>query len=272
MSGPALLDRIDAAPTWRRVDCASDVHLNAQDPATAAAWHAYLSAAPFDALCILGDLFEFWIGDDVLAADPALDAEIAFMQQVAAALARLTRRRPVYVMHGNRDFLLGADFAAASGVQLLADPTLLAFGQKHWLLSHGDAWCLADHEYQAFRAQVRQMRWQSAFLAQSLVDRLAQVRALRQRSQAHQALLRAAGIEPVDVDNEAAARALSAAGAACLIHGHTHRAGVYRLPGGAQRLVLSDWAADASPPRLQVLSLERDGRYRVRSLLPAASA
>lgn len=272
MSGPALLDRIDAPPAWRRVDCASDVHLHAQDPATAAAWHAYLAAAPFDALCILGDLFEVWIGDDALAADPAADPEIAFQQQAVAALAALTRRRPVYVMHGNRDFLLGAGFAAATGVRLLADPAVLALGQRRWLLSHGDAWCLADRDYQAFRAQVRRTDWQSAFLAQPLAERLAQARALRQRSQTHQAAQREAGLAPADVDPRTAAEAVAAIGAEGLIHGHTHRPGMHPLAGGARRLVLSDWDAGAAPPRLQVLSLDGDGGWRVCPLPPATAA
>lgn len=272
MSGPALLDHIDAPPSWQRVDCVSDIHLHAQDPETAAAWHVYLAAAPFDALCILGDLFEVWVGDDALTADPAADPEIAFMQRAVAALATLARRRPVYLMHGNRDFLLGDGFAAASGVRLLADPAVLAFGAHRWLLSHGDAWCVADRDYQAFRAQVRGAAWQTAFLAQPLADRLAQARALRQRSQQHQMAQRQAGVAPADVDTDLAAQAVAAVGATGLIHGHTHRPGLHRLGVTAHRLVLSDWDAAAQPPRLQVLSLDRHGGWQVRPLPRATPA
>lgn len=266
MDGPALRDRIDAPATWRRVDCVSDVHLHAQDPATARAWLSYLAAAPFDALLILGDLFEVWVGDDVLTADPALDPEIAFAQAQAGAIGALARRRPVYVMHGNRDFLLGAAFAAATGVERLADPTRLEWGGVRWLLSHGDAWCLDDGDYQAFRAEVRAAPWQAAFLAQPLPQRLQQARALRERSQAHQARQRASGRPPTDVDAATAARAVADAGAAGLIHGHTHRPGAHRLPGGAWRLVLSDWDAAAHPARLQVLSLDAQGGWQARAL------
>lgn len=263
MSGLALLDHIDAPPSWQRVDCVSDIHLHAQDPATAAAWHAYLAAAPFDALCILGDLFEIWVGDDVLTADPAIDPEIAFMQRAVRALMALARRRPVFVMHGNRDFLLGQDFVAASGTRLLADPAVLAFDARRWLLSHGDAWCTTDRDYQAFRAQVRGAAWQTAFLSQPLADRLAHARALRQRSQRHQAAQRQAGVAPADVDADMAAHAAAGAGALGLIHGHTHRPGVHRLGATGHRVVLSDWDADAQPPRLQVLSLDRQGGWQV---------
>lgn len=272
MSGPPLLDRIEAPPSWRRVDCVSDVHLHTQDPATAAAWHAYLAAAPFDALCILGDLFEVWVGDDALTADPGTDPEIAFMQQAADALAALARRRPVYVMRGNRDFLLGPEFAAATGTHLLADPAVLAFGPHRWLLSHGDAWCLADRDYLAFRAQARTEAWQSAFLARPLGERLLQARALRERSQAHQATQRQAGVPPADVDDTVAAEAVARAGAYALIHGHTHRPDVHTLPGGTRRLVLSDWDADATPPRLHALSLDTGGGWSVRPLATAGTA
>lgn len=263
MNDQPWLDRIDAAPAWQRVDCVSDIHLHVQDPATAAAWYAYLSAAPFDALCILGDLFEIWVGDDVLGADPTIDPEIAFIQRAVQALAELARRRPVYLMHGNRDFLLGRGFALASGVRLLADPAVLAFQAHRWLLSHGDAWCLADQDYQAFRAQVRAEDWQTAFLAQPLADRLVQARALRQRSQQHQMAQRLAGVAAADVDANTAARAVAAADATGLIHGHTHRPGIHPLGNAAHRLVLSDWDADAQPPRLQVLSLNRHGGWQV---------
>ncbi|MEW6693589.1 MAG: UDP-2,3-diacylglucosamine diphosphatase [Pseudomonadota bacterium] len=270
MATANLLSHIDAPPTWRRIDCVSDIHLHASDAATAAAWQAYVDDAPFDALCILGDLFDVWIGDDLLSADPTADADMAFWQQAVAALAALARRRPLYVMHGNRDFLLGARFASAVGCTLLADPALLTWGQQRWLLSHGDAWCLDDRDYQAFRAQVRTASWQAGFLAQPLAARLHQARALRQRSQQHQAAQRAAGVAPVDVDAHAAAAAMAAAGAHGLIHGHTHRPGTHPLPGGATRWVLSDWDASAQPPRLQVLSLTPDG-CQVRPLAPAAA-
>jgi UDP-2,3-diacylglucosamine hydrolase len=254
-------DRIDAPAAWQRVDFASDVHLHAQDRATADAWLQYLTGAAFDALFILGDLFEVWVGDDVLDADPTQDPEIAFLGEMAAALQRLTQQRPVFLLHGNRDFLLGTGFAERTGVQLLQDPAVLAWGKRRYLLSHGDAWCVADQDYQRFRAQVRDPAWQRRFLSLPLAERRAQARALRARSSAQQAARRAAGLAWADVDSDCARQALAAAQAQTLIHGHTHHPAVHPLPAGGQRIVLSDWDASARPPRLQVLRLYRDGHW-----------
>src|SRR5690606_15281142 len=143
-----------APPHWRTVDLISDLHLHAGEPATRDAWLAYLARSPApDALFILGDLFEVWVGDDVL--DHADTPERAFVRDCVTALHRFAQDRPVFFMAGNRDFLLGARALAASGMQGLDDPTVLAFGGQRWLLSHGDAMCLADTDYLAFRTLVR---------------------------------------------------------------------------------------------------------------------
>ena len=249
-------------PHWRRVACVSDVHLQAADTATADAWAATLQALHADALCVLGDLFDVWVGDDVLQADPALDAEVAAMQRGARELATLAQRLPVYVMHGNRDFLLGPDFAAATGVTLLDDPVLLRLGAARWLLSHGDAWCTNDTDYQRFRVEVRAPAWQRAFLAQPLAQRLTQARALRQRSRAHQQARAAAGAPPSDVNPAAVLQACRASGASGVLHGHTHRPATHTLPQGIPRLVLSDWDARVQPPRGDVLVLQADGGWQ----------
>ena len=130
-----------APPAWRTVDLISDLHLQAAEPATVDAWRHYLDTTPADALFILGDLFEVWAGDD--AADDAT----GFEAQCGELLQRAARRRPVFFMHGNRDFLIGPAFAARSGFTLLDDPTVLVLLGERWLLTHGDLLCLEDTEY-----------------------------------------------------------------------------------------------------------------------------
>lgn len=249
---------------WRTVDLISDLHLQAGDADTQALWLRYLDAQPApDALFILGDLFEVWVGDDVLEQPDT--PERAFMLACVQALHRFATHTPVYFMAGNRDFLLGAAALAASGMQGLGDPTVLAFGGRRWLLSHGDAMCLADTEYLAFREQVRSPQWQADFLARPLAEREAIARDLRARSEARKRTL---GHDPslwADVDDEAARAALHAASAHTLIHGHTHRPAEHALGNGLQRIVLSDWDALARPPRAQVLRLTAEGAQRVQA-------
>ncbi|MDO9143897.1 UDP-2,3-diacylglucosamine diphosphatase [Rhodoferax sp.] len=242
-----------AEPAWRTVDFISDLHLQVGEPATAAAWQRYMASTPADALFILGDLFEVWVGDDLMAATD--DPDAAFARQCQQILQATSRRLPVYFMHGNRDFLLGEDVARASGMTLLPDPTVLDFADQRYLLSHGDALCLGDVDYQQFRVQVRQPTWQAHFLAKPLAERQAFARGLRAQSAAR----KDSGATYADVDTAAALSCLHAHGASTLIHGHTHRPQDHLLDADAQpplrRLVLSDWDAVAQPPRLEVLRL-----------------
>ncbi len=251
---------LDAPAHWRQVDFIADLHLRAGAPATARAFRSYLKNCAADALFVLGDLFEVWLGDDLLAADPGADLEFPFFSECCAALREFAATRALYVMHGNRDFLLGPGFAAACGAALIADPTLLRWGDQRVLLSHGDAWCLEDADYLRFRAQVRAPDWLAAFLARPLAERAALARGLRARSEARKQ-------DPeqrwADVDAPTASRWLRACGACTLVHGHTHRPGRHELPEGRQRLVLSDWDAEAHPARAQVLRLGADGWQRI---------
>jgi UDP-2,3-diacylglucosamine hydrolase len=243
-----------AAPShWRTVDFISDIHLQPAEPATFEAWRRYLGGTPADAVFILGDLFEAWPGDDA-AEQPGFAAECAAVLRAAA------QGRDVLFMHGNRDFLVGTALAASTGIRLLNDPTVLAFGAHRWLLTHGDALCLDDTEYLAFRAQVRAPAWQQAFLARPLAEREAVARALRDQSEARK---RSGTSDYTDVDTDAALAWLHAAQAPVLLHGHTHRPGEHRLDDTRRRIVLSDWDAAAQPARLQVLRLERGGAQRV---------
>lgn len=240
-----------AAPAhWRCIEFISDLHLQAGLPATFSAWRDYLQSTRADALFILGDLFEVWIGDDVLGA--GREAIVAsFEAECVALLHQTTRRIPVYVMHGNRDFLLGPDFAQASGTQLLADPCCLQAGGQQWLLSHGDALCLADTAYMNFRAEVRSTGWQENFLSQPLERRLATARALRQQSEER----KRSSTDFVDLDRTQTMAWLTDAKAHTLIHGHTHQGVDHCLSQGLGRVVLSDWDADMQPPRAEVLQM-----------------
>lgn len=198
------------------------------------------------------------MGDDAVARHDAADANHApgFELQCQQVLAQASQRLALYFMHGNRDFLLGQTFAKACGMTLLADPTVLVFDTQRWLLSHGDALCLEDADYQQFRTLVRSAQWQQDFLAKPLVQRQAMARELRAQSQAR----KASGAVYADVDRSAALHWLQACDASTLIHGHTHLPADHTLHsvGGSTHLrrVLSDWDASAQPPRLRVLRLQ----------------
>lgn len=278
MSTPPLLPKpvpcVQAPQHWQRVDFISDLHLDASEPATFDAWAQHMAHTPADALFILGDLFEVWVGDDT--QDP-------FALQCIAVLKATSHRMPVYFMCGNRDFLVGTDLLNATGMQALSDPTLLDLGftegatPTRILLSHGDALCLDDHDYLAFRAQVRQPKWQAAFLAKPLAERQAYARSVRHtseaRKQSHINNPDFAGY--ADVDTQAAITWLMAADAQVLLHGHTHKPAVHDLGQGLSRWVLIDWHADAEPPRLEALSwLRQKAQSPTRGLcrLPLSAA
>ena len=251
---PALLHEVHALAHWRCRDFISDLHLSALTPRTLQIWQHYLLHARAQALFILGDLFEVWVGDD--------SAHQPFESSCVSALRAASQRMAVYFMPGNRDFLMGAQMQQACGWQALADPTVLnAFGRRA-VLAHGDAWCLEDHDYQQFRQQVRSTQWQQDFLAQPLAQRQESALRMRQASQA-----RKAGMpDPqlwADVDAPLALAHLHEAGAQDLVHGHTHRPGSQELAPGVWRHVLSDWDGDHSPARAEVLRLSPQGFERL---------
>ena len=249
-TGATALPGVQAGADWTSVDFISDLHLHADDPQTLAACRRYLASSTASAVFILGDLFEAWVGDDAIAA-PGFAADCAQVLREAAAL------RPLYFLHGNRDFLVGEALARACGFTRLDDPVVLTFGAHRWLLTHGDALCLSDTDYQAFRAQVRAPAWQTAFLQRPLAEREALARQMRDASETHH---QAVGYA-TDVDATLACQWLDAADAAVMIHGHTHRPAEHDLGGGRRRIVLSDWDARATPPRLQALRVARDGAF-----------
>jgi UDP-2,3-diacylglucosamine hydrolase len=237
---------LQAPAAWQSVDLISDLHLQASETATFEAWRHFMATTPAQAVLMLGDLFEVWVGDDALAHDP-------FLAQCAEVLRQTAQRIPLYFMPGNRDFLVGPGFLSACGVQALTDPTLLQFGEQRILLSHGDALCLGDTAYQAFRQQVRSTPWQRDFLAKPLTERLALARAMRQQSESQ----KGSGTVYADADEALSLAWLKIADANRLVHGHTHQPADHRL-GTHHRHVLSDWSLDHAPLRAQVLRLHRN--------------
>ncbi len=213
----------------------SDLHLDPGGPQIVG-WYTQLlagAAREAKALYILGDLFESWIGDD---DDAPLAAQVA-----QATRALRDAGVPVYFMHGNRDFLLGEDYAAHAGMTLLADPTVIELGGERVLLMHGDTLCTDDVEYLKFRALVRDPRWQQQFLAKPLAERRAFAAQARGESRKHTSAMKA---EIMDVNQDAVAAALRAHGVTRMIHGHTHRPATHRfdLDGRpTERIVLGDW-------------------------------
>lgn len=248
---------LTAPLSWRMVDFISDLHLHASEPATFTAWQRYMESTPADALFILGDLFEVWIGDDAVG-----DGKAGFESRCAQVLGQATRKLPVFFMHGNRDFLVGQELMKLCNATLLDDPTVLVFEGARWLLSHGDALCIDDVDYMQFRQQVRSTRWQQDFLAKPLEERQAIAGALRQQSEAK----KKSGAVYADVDTASARQWLLAANAGTLIHGHTHKPAEHDLQHGLKRVVLSDWhiAADgATARRAEVMRLSARGLQRI---------
>jgi UDP-2,3-diacylglucosamine hydrolase len=253
---PALTHvyELQADADWQAVEFISDLHLAENTPRTFDTWAHYLRTTCADAVFILGDLFEVWIGDD--ARLPA-----SFAQRAADVLREAAALRPMSFMAGNRDFLVGTTMLRDCGIAALPDPTLLdAWGQRV-LLTHGDELCLADTGYQAFRAEVRSDAWRHAFLARPLAERQRIARTMRDASAAAQR--GKAPAECADIDAAAAVSWIHAAGSRTLIHGHTHRPADEALAPGHMRHVLSDWDCDAPPYRAQALRLTRDGLARV---------
>lgn len=214
----------------------SDLHLAPERPEATEALQRFLTAtaAGAERLYVLGDLFEYWIGDEGLA--------LPMPASVAAAFRALSESgTPVYFMHGNRDFLLGEQFAAAAGMQLLTDPTMVDLYGTRTLLMHGDTLCTDDIEYQKFRAMVRDARWQAAFLAKPVEERIRMAQSVRGESEQAKQVK---DLAIMDVAQSSVENTLREHGYPRLIHGHTHRPArhEHRVDGKlCERHVLSDW-------------------------------
>jgi UDP-2,3-diacylglucosamine hydrolase len=225
----------------------SDLHLDTARPAVTQALAKFLQQnRSCQCLYILGDLFEVWLGDD---DDSALAAEIGgLLKEFAASGSAL------YLMHGNRDFLLGQDFCNSIGAELLADPTVIDLYGQPTLIMHGDSLCTADVEYQAFRKTARDPRWQADILSRSLEDRrafAAQLRTMSKEANSNKAEdimdVTAAEVEQIMVRHQVRQ----------LIHGHTHRPARHEGPGGV-RWVLGDWGARGWVIRANLEGVELD--------------
>ena len=221
----------------------SDLHLEADRPDIGRQLLGFLDgeATSAEALYILGDLFESWVGDD----DPN-----EHYAEIKAALKKLVDSGvPVYFMHGNRDFMIGVDFAHETGVQILPDPCEVELYGETVLLSHGDAMCTDDEEYQQVRAMTRNPEWQAMMLSKSLEERLAFAAQARAQSQAHSAEL---AEEIMDVNDDAVRQTMARHGVSVLLHGHTHRPAIHDIDVGnraAKRIVLGDWYEQGSVVR-----------------------
>ena len=231
----------------------SDLHLHSSRPAVTSLFLEFLAgpAVRAEALYILGDLFEAWVGDD---------EDGALAREVVAALAGLVASCvPVFLMRGNRDFLVGQAFARATGVRLLPDPSVILLYGEATLLMHGDLLCSDDTAYLDFRRQVRDPEWQRRFLAQDLPTRRAFAEQARTASGDRQVELRSTGkLESItDVSQCTVEETMARYGVVRLIHGHTHRPAIHSLRSGgrsAQRIVLGDWYEQGS-----VLRVDNDG-------------
>ncbi|MDH5539075.1 MAG: UDP-2,3-diacylglucosamine diphosphatase [Rhizobacter sp.] len=208
---------------------------------------------------ILGDLFEVWVGDDAMQGE--------FESRCAQVLQACAERCSVAFMAGNRDFLVGERMLGDCGVRGLEDPSVLVAQGTRLLLTHGDALCVGDEEYQQFRRLVRGASWQREFLALELPLRRERAQQIRTQSKERQRL-QSSG-EWFDVDAATAVQWLQAAGATTMIHGHTHRPGSGLLAPGYMRHVLSDWELDhGNPPRAEVLRLQGAKLTRLPAPLP----
>jgi UDP-2,3-diacylglucosamine hydrolase len=229
----------------------SDLHLQASHPRTAEAFFRFLAerAAHAERLYLLGDIFEYWAGDD--------DLDDPFNRSVATALRRVSDGgTAVYWLGGNRDFLVGTGFADAAGLTLLPEPHVATIGGRQVVLVHGDAQCTDDVKYMAFRAQVRDPAWQSQFLAMPLAQRKAIIAGLREGSRAAHG---EKSYEIMDVTPAAVAALHADTGTDVIIHGHTHRPALHEADG-KRRYVLPDWELDADPVRGGWIAIDEDGR------------
>jgi len=257
---------ISAAAHWQMVDFVSDLHLQAQEPKTLKALATYLAQTPAQAVFILGDLFEVWVGDDALQANDGIQ------HSVVKLLHQASRRLDLFIMCGNRDFLMGRELMDACGAQQLDDSSVLQAGALRLLLTHGDALCLDDLPYQAFRTQVRSAAWQHQFLSQPLAQRLAQARQMRTQSEAQKLTLAQKQAHWIDLDTKACLALLAAHGADHMVHGHTHHPARHDVGNGHARWVLSDWDLHAPTPRADALRLHvADGSIERVDLVAAVS-
>jgi UDP-2,3-diacylglucosamine hydrolase len=246
----------------------SDIHLTPSMPLTAQRFFDFCEkeAPKAEAIFILGDLFEYWVGDDTSLSSP-------FQQEVLSALANLSAKTKTYYLHGNRDFLIGSHFLKKTGMTLLADPSLIDIAGEQYLVCHGDSLCTADIGYQIFRSFVRKSWIQKLFLTMPLSWRRSIANSLRSNShtqyQHNASQSSALNSIRTNVTLEACGAAMKDHSMDKLIHGHTHLPGHHQEQLGQQtwqRWVLSDWDLDhpvSAAPRASALSINSQGVHFV---------
>ena len=232
----------------------SDLHLEAGQPSITEQFLGFLEQARgrADALYVLGDLFDAWLGDD--DPEPEYRRVIEALRSLRASGTRL------YFMHGNRDFLVGARFCAESGCELLDEHTVVPLHGERVLLMHGDLLCTDDVEYQAFRRMVRDPAWQRRMLALPIAERAALAQQVKKQTRAA-VMIKAEDI--MDVNQKTVEDTMRRFGVRTLLHGHTHRPNVHRLSldgEDATRIVLGDWHTQGS-----VVTWDEKG-FRLESL------
>lgn len=227
---------------------ASDIHLDASRPKTAEAFFHFLQTdvKQADALYLLGDVFELWIGDD---------DDDEFVASVQNQLADTVKNGiPIFFMRGNRDFLIGEHFAKRTGVTLIDDPYSIVINNTQAILSHGDSLCTNDKEYQAFRQQSRSQAWMDAVLSKPLKER----RELGKQLRAQSKTMSSRKPEDImDVSEDAVIDLMKQYKAQKIIHGHTHRPNRHNINQCSERIVLGDWDSHA-----WVLSVDTDWELR----------
>jgi UDP-2,3-diacylglucosamine hydrolase len=241
----------------------SDLHLQPARPAISAAFFDFLErhARHAQQLYLLGDLFEYWAGDDDLH-DP-------FHQQVIAALRGVSDAGvAVFWIAGNRDFLVGEQFAQAAGLTLLPETHVTEIGGQRLVVLHGDAQCTEDVKYMEFRAMVRQPAWQQQFVAMPLAQRKAIIAGMRENSRKDQGTK---SYEIMDVTPQAITEVFERTGTEVMIHGHTHRPALHTV-GATRRYVLPDWEPDATPPRGGWIAIDGHGAITRHDLSGAVIA
>lgn len=263
-------DELTAPANWESVEFISDLHLSESQPKTFLAWKRYMESTTASALFILGDLFEAWIGDDVVRTGINTQSnDLNFEEQCAKVLQAVGQRLDLYLMHGNRDFLIGNRLMLLCNATILNDPTVLAFQGKRILLSHGDQLCMSDIEYLKFRSVVRQPTWINEQLSKPIAERKELARHMRLQSErVHlHAGISSPNAYQFDVDASAATEWLEAAQAETLIHGHTHQPKNHSLPTHQNqellRIVLSDWDMDKQVKKAEILRWQNQEFKRI---------
>ena len=235
----------------------SDVHLNPGLPKTTTAFLQFLKTEgkQTQQLYLLGDLFEYWVGDDDLN-DP-------YNQSIAEALRELSVAGvQLFWIAGNRDFLVGEEFAAWTGMQCLLDPSIITISGKKMVICHGDAQCTDDIGYMQFRKQVRDPQWQANFLSLPLLQRKNIVQGMRESSKSEQSHK---DMAIMDVNHDAIDALFLSSGCDYLIHGHTHRPALH-VQQGKSRYVLPDWDCETTPPRGGWIAINAQGDIQRVSL------